>query len=89
MSSESISLYFLFGSHIGFQLLPLATRNSISCLLWASSGEILSVFCIDTVVAPGNKQFHLSYQSVVSSEFEITDGLLDVYLSSYLVTGIY
>ena len=31
MSSESISLYFMFGGHFGIQLLPLATRRSISC----------------------------------------------------------
>ena len=34
VSSESISLYFLFGSHIGFQLLPLATwRFHFLCAL--------------------------------------------------------
>ena len=39
--SESVSHYIMFSSHFGFHLLPLATRNSISCMLWGSFGEFL------------------------------------------------
>ena len=95
VNSESVSLYFLFVSHIGFKLLLLATRNSISCLLWVHLVRS-SLFSICLSCCPWQQAISSVVTTVISSPLCIWDHIGSIclcvpyilYRSSSLVTGI-